>query len=237
MTSTAQLELPLLQPSQAQKHVTVNEALARLDAMAALVLVSRGLSTPPEGAGEGEAYGVPAAAGGAWAGQGGRIALRANGGWVFLPPRRGWRAWIADEGAQAIHDGTTWRSGAVALSASGSGSFLQVLEFDHALTSGTGSNTAQTIPANVLVMAVTARVIATIGGTLPSWRLGNPGAVTRFGSGLGLEVGSFAHGLLSTPMAFHAATELRLTPTSGSFNGTGAVRLAVHYFEASLPEV
>lgn len=190
-----------------------------------------------KGVGEGEAFGVPASAGGAWTGQGGRIAMRANGGWVFLAPRRGWRAWIADEHAAAIHDGTDWRDGAVALSQSGAGSFLRVLEFDHALTSGTASNTAQTIPANVLVMAVTARVIATIGGSLPSWRLGNPGAQTRFGSGLGVEAGSYAHGLLSTPMAFHAATELRLTPTSGSFDGTGAVRLAIHYFEASLPEV
>ena len=34
MASTAQLALPLVAPAQAQKHVTVNEALARLDAAA-----------------------------------------------------------------------------------------------------------------------------------------------------------------------------------------------------------
>ena len=32
MTDTSQLGLPLLEPAQAQKHVTVNEALVRLDA-------------------------------------------------------------------------------------------------------------------------------------------------------------------------------------------------------------
>ena len=36
MARTAQLDLPLVAPSQAQKHVTVNEALARLDAVAQL---------------------------------------------------------------------------------------------------------------------------------------------------------------------------------------------------------
>ena len=33
MTDTANLLLPLLQAAQAQKHVTVNEALLRLDAL------------------------------------------------------------------------------------------------------------------------------------------------------------------------------------------------------------
>ena len=36
MAKTAQLDLPLVMPAQAQKHVTVNEALARLDAAAQL---------------------------------------------------------------------------------------------------------------------------------------------------------------------------------------------------------
>ncbi len=33
MTDTTRLGLPLLAPAQAQKHVTVNEALGRLDAV------------------------------------------------------------------------------------------------------------------------------------------------------------------------------------------------------------
>ena len=235
MSSTAQLDLPLLQPAQAQKHVTVNEALARLDALAALVLASRSIAAPPAEAEDGAAWAVPAQPTGAWEGQGGRIAIRANGGWVFVTPHCGWRAWIADEHGAAIHDGTAWRGGALALSPSGAGTFVKVREFDHALTSGTTSTTAETIPANVLVMAVTARVIDTLGGSLESWRLGNPGSASRFGSGLGVQTGSFARGLLSPPMAFYEATPLRLSATGGSFDGTGAVRIAIHYFEPSLP--
>ena len=47
MTDTSQLKLPLLQPAQAQKHVTVNEALVRLDGLAQLVMQSRSLTIPP----------------------------------------------------------------------------------------------------------------------------------------------------------------------------------------------
>lgn len=234
MDSTAQFALPLVQPGQAQKHVTVNEALVRLDAMAALVLSSRSLASPPAEAEEGAAWAMPPLPSGDWAGQGGRIAIRTNGGWVFLSPRRGWRAWIADEDQSALHDGSGWRGGAVALSPSGAGSFLQIREFDHVIGAGNSSVTEGTIPGNVLVLAVTARVIAPIAGTLESWQLGTDGAQDRFGTGMGLQAGAFARGLLSVPMAFYEPTPLVLSATGGAFSG-GQVRIAIHYFEPSLP--
>lgn len=46
MSSTQQLGLPLLQPAQAQKHVTVNAALVRLDGLVELTLVSRAQAAP-----------------------------------------------------------------------------------------------------------------------------------------------------------------------------------------------
>jgi hypothetical protein len=46
MSETANLRLPLVQAAQAQKHVTVNEALLRLDAMSRLLLQSRALAVP-----------------------------------------------------------------------------------------------------------------------------------------------------------------------------------------------
>ena len=57
-------------PAQAQKHVTVNEALARLDAAAQLRVISFAETTPPASAVDGAGYLVPAGATGAWAGQG-----------------------------------------------------------------------------------------------------------------------------------------------------------------------
>ncbi|KKM25255.1 hypothetical protein LCGC14_1596850, partial [marine sediment metagenome] len=44
---SANLTLPFLQPSQAQKHVTHNEALQRLDLLVQLSVLDRDLTAPP----------------------------------------------------------------------------------------------------------------------------------------------------------------------------------------------
>lgn len=234
MTETMQLNLPLVQAAQAQKHVTVNEAFARLDALAQITLQSRSQTTPPLTADEGAAWAVPATAVNAWAGQAGRIAIFANGGWVFAKPQTGWRGWIVDEHASVIFDGAIWRGGAVAVSPSGAAAAFRVVEFEHEIAAGPGNDTSVLVPANVLLFAVSARVSEEVTGTLTSWQLGAPGAPDRFGSGLGLDLGSFARGLLGAPMAYYAPEELVLTAEGGDFAG-GKVRLAMHLFEATLP--
>jgi hypothetical protein len=234
MSDSARLKLPYLSPSQAQKHVTVNEAFARLDALTGLVLESTAQTAPPGVVSDGVCYGVPAGATGVWAGQAGRIAIGSAGGWVFADPALGWRAFIKDQGAEALHDGTGWLAGQATLSPNGAGLALRVVEIDHAVTAGASSVTAAVIPAGALVFGVTARVIIALTGTLTTWQLGNPGAVGRYGSGLGTGAGSFASGLLGTPMAFYAATPLQLDATGGNFAG-GTVRLAVHLLTLSLP--
>lgn len=235
MTNTFQLGLPLLQPSQAQKHVTVNEALARLDGLVQLALQSQSLATPPMIAGEGQGYAVPVGAVNAWAGQAGKIAVRRNGGWDFVTPLRGWRAFIHDEGGHAIFDGAGWRTGQQSLSPANAGLSIRVIEFDHLLGSGNQSLTGAVIPANAVVFGVTARVIAAISGSLADWSLGNPGATGRYGSGLGLGVGSFAKGVLGQPTAFYAPTELQFDANGGAFAG-GTVRLAVHLLTLEVPD-
>ncbi|MBN9033345.1 MAG: hypothetical protein BGO05_05700 [Rhizobiales bacterium 63-7] len=104
---TENLSLPYILPSQAQKHVTHNEALQRLDAVVQLV-VTAALSAPPLTPAEGKVYAVTATATGDWAGQEGKLALRQDGAWLFLQPRAGWRAWRADTAAPVLHDGSGW---------------------------------------------------------------------------------------------------------------------------------
>ncbi len=234
MAETPHLKLPYLAPAQAQKDVTVNEALARLDGMAQIVLASRQVTAPPVAAAEGAAYSLPAGAVNEWAGEDGKIALRVNGGWVFVPPARGWRAWIDDESVWCLHDGSAWRAGAVALSPSGAASYMRVTEFDHAVAAGPSSTTTGMIGAGEMVFAVTARVLADLTGTASGWSLGTAGAPDRFGSGLGLAAGSYARGMLGQPMTFWSAEPLVLTATGGDFAG-GSVRLAIHGFDLALP--
>lgn len=236
MAETLRMTLPLLQVAQAQKHVTVNEALMRLDGLINLVLESRGQAMPPASVLDGQCYAVPAGAVNAWAGQGGKVAIGANGGWVFATPAAGWRAFIADEGRNALHDGTDWVAGALTMSAHGAGLLAGVAEIDHVIAAGASSTTTLIIPSHAMLIGVSARVVSEITGTLTSWLLGNTGAPDRFGSGLGLAEESWARGLLSQPMTYWAPEPLLLTAMGGSFAG-GTVRLAVHYLEISLPEI
>lgn len=104
---TENLSLPYILPSQAQKHVTHNEALQRLDAVVQLTVTAALAASPPTPI-EGQVYAVTAPATGDWTGQAGKLALRQDGAWIFLQPRAGWRAWRADTAALAVHDGSDW---------------------------------------------------------------------------------------------------------------------------------
>jgi hypothetical protein len=227
------MSLPLLAPAQAQKHVTVNEALSRLDALGHLTIASASLTTPPTAAPAGDVYAVPTGAVNAWSGRDGMLALSINGGWVFVQPRRGWRALVLDSGAQAIWDGSDWRMGAVTLSPSNSVMALKSTEFEVLLGAGDSVSTPIVIPARSLVFGVTGRVTATITGTATSWDLGVESDNERFGVGLGLDVNSWVNGP-AAPMVYWEPAALKISAQGGDFSG-GAIRLIVHYAEIGLP--
>ena len=106
--TTANLALPFILPQQAQKHVTHNDALQRLDATVHLAIADT-LTTPPSAPQEGSCYLVTTGATGAWAGKAGRIAAWLDGDWLFLTPRPGWCAWFAAEQQIRIFDAGTWQ--------------------------------------------------------------------------------------------------------------------------------
>ncbi len=237
MSRTARLSLPLVMPAQAQKHVTVNQALAMLDAVVQLSVVSSNLTVPPSAAAEGDSFIVPGGASGAWLGKTGAVAVWSNGGWMFLSPRAGWRAWDAARSAWQIHDGTSWVAEALAVSPGGACLRASILEFDHAVTPGGSNPTSIAIPAGVQVLGVSGRVTSALTGTgLSSWRVGVAGSSDRYGSGLGLGRNSYVAGLTGTPVTYYSDTPLLLTAEGGSF-GSGAVRLAVHLVRIEPPRM
>jgi hypothetical protein len=101
------LALPYLLAAQAQKHVTLNEALRMLDGLVQLSVVEARAS-PPASPSTGARYLVAATASGLWAGWEGSIALFDDNAWRRLIPQEGWLLW--DNGAAAMlrFDGTTW---------------------------------------------------------------------------------------------------------------------------------
>ncbi|GAB4290390.1 MAG: DUF2793 domain-containing protein [Roseovarius sp.] len=105
---SARLDLPLIQPSQAQKHVTHNEALQLLDALVQAVVEETGAETPPLTPVTGTLYALGAAPGGEWAGEAGRLALRIPDAWLFITPREGWRVWDRAAGKYRVHRAGAW---------------------------------------------------------------------------------------------------------------------------------
>jgi len=102
------LALPLLQPAQAQKHVTVNEALLLLEAAVQLVVEDRSRTAPPAEPGQGQRHLVAPGAVGDWAGQEGAVAVFDSGLWRFVPPAPGWWAEVRAEGRQVVWTGSVW---------------------------------------------------------------------------------------------------------------------------------
>lgn len=109
MDASANLDLPFIMPSQAAKHVTHNEALARLDALVQLTVRNRDLTEPPAAPDDGDRYLVACAATGAWTGWDLSVASFYAGAWLRFDPLPGWLCWIADENLLAFWDGAAWQ--------------------------------------------------------------------------------------------------------------------------------
>ncbi|SMH42589.1 DUF2793 domain-containing protein [Mesorhizobium australicum] len=108
MTNSPQLQLPYIAAEQAQKHVTHNTALRKLDALVQLSVRDRDLTAPPGAPSDGDRYIVAGAPTGAWAGQAGKIAAWQDGAWQFFLPREGWVGWVDDEDVLVYWTGAAW---------------------------------------------------------------------------------------------------------------------------------
>ena len=108
MTDTTRLGLPLMDAAQAQKHVTHNEALVRLDAITHLSVITRATAPVVPGV-EGARYLIAKNPTGLFAGHGDQIAIFQDGAWLYLSPKTGWRVFVEDESALIVYDGAAWR--------------------------------------------------------------------------------------------------------------------------------
>lgn len=244
--TTAHLALPFIMAAQAQKHVTMNEALRLIDGILQLSVISRGLIDPPASPAEGDRY-IPAPdATGAWSGWAGSIAYWTDGAWMRLIPAPGWRAWINNEAQLVIWSGTAWQPiveamGYVAQSpdvtvacghhASATG--MAVAEELLAGLSGALRTSSVMIPDRAIVLGVSCRTVTQITGAA-SFDCGIAGEPNKFGGSLGTAAGSLNTGVIG-PQAFYADTPVTLTANGGSFTA-GAVRIAIHYLTCTPPE-
>lgn len=108
MTQTTHLALPFIEAAQAQKHVTHNEALALIDALMQLSVSARDVTSPPATPAEGDRVLVGAGATGDFTDRSDQIATFLAGGWTFLSPQAGWRAYVEAESLLLLYDGAGW---------------------------------------------------------------------------------------------------------------------------------
>lgn len=118
MSVTPNNGLPLLPENTLLQYLIFNELAVRLDALLQLAVLDRGLNTPPGTPADGARYIVGGTPTGAWVGNEDAVAVwvAADAAWTFLTPVEGWRAYVVDEEADYVFDGTAW-----ALVASGGG--------------------------------------------------------------------------------------------------------------------
>ena len=102
------LSLPMIMPSQAQKHVTHNEALGALDVLVQAVVAGRAAEPPPAPE-PGARLIVGEDPAGAFAGRANAIAAFRDGAWTFLAPKTGWIAYDETLERLVVFAGAAWR--------------------------------------------------------------------------------------------------------------------------------
>jgi hypothetical protein len=240
--ATPRLGLPYVAAGQAQKHVTVNEAFARLDGLVQTAVVSRAIAAQPAAPEDGALYILPAAATGeAWGVESEGALMRFEaGGWSRLEPRLGHIVWVSDESLALVFDGD-WRrlstyldfeTLVAATSPNGARIRFAIREED-LIPDGASTSTTMVIPARSIVFAVAARTLTAVTGAT-AYDCGVAGDPAKFGGALGVAAGSTNIGVIG-PTAFYGDTPLLLTATGPAFTG-GAVRLALYLIQFDAPE-
>jgi hypothetical protein len=238
--ATPRLSLPYVAAGQAQKHVTVNEGLARLDGLVQPCVVSRATTVQPASPADGAMWIRPATATGAdWAAAPSHSLMRFEAGaWEAISPAAGFTAWIADEGQMAVFTGSAWvalsstfSSLTAARSPFGADVRVEIVEVETTL-SGASVTTTAVIPARAIVLGVSTRTSAAITGAI-SYSCGVAGETGKFGSSLGVALNASNIGVVG-PTAFYADTPVVLTAAGGSFV-SGKVRVAIHLLRFEAP--
>lgn len=110
MSQSTRLQLPYLAAAQAQKHVTVNESLLRLDALVQLSARSQTETAEPSTPADGDIYILPSGkTGAAWGAMAdAALAYYRDGVWEEITPTAGWRAYIEDTDTLMVRSASAW---------------------------------------------------------------------------------------------------------------------------------
>ncbi len=256
MSTTAHLNLPMIAAAQSQKHVTHNEALALLDVVVQLSVISNSVTNPPADPAEGARYIVPAGAAGDFAGHENQIAAFSAGAWVFLTPGTGWATWIESAETMQVYSAGTWGSfssvaglgtdpgtGGLAfqqektvLSETDHGAQSQFVTIEEELNlAGSSVQSSVVIPNRAIVFCVSSRTVEAVTGVW-QYHVGISGEPEKFGGYMGIAEGANNAGVIG-PQPFYSDSPVVITAhgDTGSFSG-GKIRIALHYLLPVTPQ-
>jgi hypothetical protein len=231
MSQTPRLGLPFIVTAQAQKEVTHNESLNRLDAFT-MPVMQEILNTPPVSPTVGDLYLVGTSPTGDFASHDNKIAQYLTGGWQFYTPFK-WMDVIIDSlNERMIFNGTGWVP--FGLLMKDTGEYLRVghLQEDVSVT-GNDSDTVAIIPDRSLVIAVNVRALTAVTGA-SSMDIGVAGDAGRYGTGIGIAQDSTNIGMTYHPVSYYADTSIKLTAGGSAFTG-GVVRVTAQYLKPQGP--
>lgn len=227
---TPNLGLPQIAETQAQPHVTVNEALELIDAAAPQIAVSMSRKTPPANPLDGAAYILPPGASGWGQVRPGQIAVRRADLWHAITPRPGERWFVDDMRRAYVWAGAAWRAGDV-IGKTGAGLGLAVFDAVLNLT-GASVRAKGLIPARAILLGVTSWTIEAVTGAA-SYSVGDSSSSSRFGGSLGIAKGAQNIGVIG-PSATYSPGDVIVTAAGGNFTG-GRVGVAVSALVPSVP--
>ena len=231
MSQTGRLGLPYIVTSQAQKEVTHNEGLNRLDAFVTPV-VSEIVDTPPGSPSVGDLVIVGTSPTDEFIGHENEMAQYLTGGWVFYIPFKWMDAVVESLDSRMTWDGSAWVP--FGLIMKDTGEYLRVGHKQEDITVDSGSlvDSVITIPDRSILLTVNVRVITAITG-VSSFDVGIAGETNKFGGAIGIAQDSTNIGVIG-PTAFYADTPIRLTANGSDFSG-GVVRTTMQYLQPRGP--
>jgi hypothetical protein len=197
--TTPNLSLPFLFPSQADKHVSVNEGLSRLDTLVQLRVISYSQTAQPSSAADGSSFILPVGkTGSAWSQiPDNSIATWRDNAWTYHRPLKGWRAFVDATNEVIMFDGMAWSQlfersalglGSAATANIGtSGAKLALLNGANTWAQGQifASNCAQQTPTDSIFQIQTTGPIQSAAVELAADNLSRRWSVVASGSGLG----------------------------------------------------
>lgn len=238
MSKTRRLGLPYIMQGQAQKEVTHNQALNKLDVFVCPVIEAI-IDEPPTTAKDGDIYIIGEQPADSFADHANKLAQYMSGSWTFYPPIEYMEVVILSEKQKFTFIEDKWMQlNSTNISSHKSNeanhnankNYLKIEQWEEDLNLlGKVVTSKNIIPHHSMVIAVNVWVIDAITGA-PSFAVGVKEDPSRYGDKLSIAKDTTNIGMTYHPVTYYYDTPITIMPNQMEFTG-GVVRVSVQYLK------